>query len=312
MRSGRVALNSHGSYSLVSEVTKDMPVRVTSYGKEDPDDLHEVMVVQQLYRLGTETQLSNAQVTNAYQVSDEDSPHSRVYLSDEELGELRRFGCIPGIKLIGFKDRSTLHFWENIRHSYFLYPSDLDHPGSKCTFAALLQSMLRKNKYALALYLPRENAVPAFVAILPQAEELDEEGNQLVPPGMNMIPLPYADDIRDRPQHTYPHASDDQVEAAEKMVDSFVRTAPFNPDAFANPALHYHYSTLKAVAFGTPLPSYHDTVIPDYRLIDQVRKGHEASCTDLAAERGADPVAERRHLLGSAHAGRAAGSSCAC
>ena len=42
-----------------------MPVRVTSYGKEDPDDLHEVMVVQQLYRLGTETQLSNAQVTNA-------------------------------------------------------------------------------------------------------------------------------------------------------------------------------------------------------------------------------------------------------
>lgn len=143
--------------------------------------------------------------------------------------------------------------------------------------------MLRKDKYALGIYMPRENAIPAFVAILPQAEKRDEEGNQLVPPGMNMIPLPYADDIREPPPFSQAAgswlyaslltfaASDEETEAATKLLDTFLRKAPFNPDVFANPALNYHYATLKAVAFGTELPSYDDTIMPDYALITRVR-----------------------------------------
>lgn len=186
-------------YALVSEATKDPPVKVSSYGMEDPEDMYEVMAYQHLYDTQSGNRVSAAQVANAYQICDDPMNPAQVLLSEDEVKSLRTFGCIPGIKLLGFKSRDTLHFLENIKHAYFLYPSDLEQPGSKRTFAALLQSMLTKNKYALGLYAPRENVIPAFVAILPQAEELDEEGNQLVPPGMNMIVLPYADDIRDAP-----------------------------------------------------------------------------------------------------------------
>lgn len=186
-------------YALVSEATKDPPVKVSSYGMEDPEDMYEVMAYQHLYDTQSGNRVSAAQVANAYQICDDPMNPAQVLLSEDEVKSLRTFGCIPGIKLLGFKSRDTLHFFKNIKHAYFLYPSDLEQPGSKRTFAALLQSMLTKNKYALGLYAPRENVIPAFVAILPQAEELDEEGNQLVPPGMNMIVLPYADDIRDAP-----------------------------------------------------------------------------------------------------------------
>lgn len=187
-------------YALVAEATKDMPVKVSSYGMENPQDLYEVMAYQHMYDSHTGERVQPTQVTNAYQVCDDPTHPAQVLLSEEEVKALRTFGCIPGIKLLGFKDRATLHFLDNIKHAYFLYPSDLEHPGSKCAFAALLQSMLAKHKYALGLYMPRENVIPAFVAILPQAEEVDEEGHQLVPPGMNMIVLPYADDIRDAPE----------------------------------------------------------------------------------------------------------------
>lgn len=187
-------------YVLISEATKDMPVRVSSYGQENPDDLHEVMAYQHFYDAQTGERVAPTDIVNAYPITEGPTDQAQVVLSDEEVKKLRTFGCVPGIKLLGFKDRSTLHFLENIKHAYFLYPSDLDQPGSKRVFAALLQSMLSKNKYALGLYMPRENVIPSFVAILPQAEEVDEEGNQLVPSGMNMIVLPYADDIRDAPQ----------------------------------------------------------------------------------------------------------------
>ncbi|WFC95567.1 ATP-dependent DNA helicase II subunit 1 [Malassezia brasiliensis] len=268
-------------YVLISEATKDMPVRVSSYGQENPDDLHEVMAYQHFYDAQTGERVQPADIVNAYPISEGPTDQAQVVLSDDEVKKLRTFGCIPGVKLLGFKDRSTLHFLENIKHAYFLYPSDLDQPGSKRVFAALLQSMLSKNKYALGLYMPRENVIPAFVAILPQAEEIDEEGSQLVPPGMNMIVLPYADDIRDAPQVKTESANAEEVGAAGRIIDSFLRKAPLNPDAFTNPALHHHYGVLMALAFGSPVPSYQDTILPDYTLIDeragtQIRTWNEA------------------------------------
>lgn len=186
-------------YGLVMEASRDMPVKVSSYGREDPHDLYEVMAYQSLYDGQTGERIPPGKVASAYQLSDDPADQAQVVLSEDEVKSLRTFGCIPGIKLLGFKDQRTLSFLDNIKHAYFLYPSDLEHAGSKRTFAALLQSMLTKKKYALGLYMPRENVIPAFVAILPQAEERDEEGSQLVPPGMNMVILPYADDMRDAP-----------------------------------------------------------------------------------------------------------------
>ena len=56
--------------------------------------------------------------------------------------------------------------------------------------------MLAMDKMAIARWTPRDNAPPRMAALLPQAESVDEEGIQINPPGFHVIPLPYADDIR--------------------------------------------------------------------------------------------------------------------
>ena len=104
--------------------------------------------------------------------------------------------------------------------------------------------MLSKNKVALTLFMPRENAVPAFAVLLPQAEELDASGHQYQPPGMHLIVMPFIDDIREPPSLHALSANSDEVGAASKIIESFQRRDPFNPDVFANPALQFHYDCL--------------------------------------------------------------------
>ncbi|WFD07297.1 ATP-dependent DNA helicase II subunit 1 [Malassezia vespertilionis] len=258
-------------YALISEAAVEMPVRISSYGKEDPEDFDEVIAHQQVFDTTTGSIVRDAKPAGAYQVSSGStaSLETRIILSEDEIKALRVFGRVPGITLLGFKDISTLNYLDNVKHSYFIYPSDVEFPGSKCVFTALLHAMHAKAKYALALFMPRENVIPAFVALLPQAEEIDEDGAQIVPPGMNMIILPYADDLRQAPQAPTKEANAEEVSAAEKVIDSFLRKEPFNPDTYTNPVLAHHYNVLKAVAFERPLPPYRDGTVPEYSLIGQ-------------------------------------------
>lgn len=256
-------------YNVISEATRDLPVKVTSYGQEDPFDVYEIVNVGQPCEAVTGEPVRPEDTESVFPLCDSDSARSCVSFSDAELKQIRQFGCIPGLLLLGFKDRSTLHFYENTKHSYFLYPSDLEHPGSKCAFAALLHSMLSKNKVALTLFMPRENAVPAFAVLLPQAEELDASGHQYQPPGMHLIVMPFIDDIREPPSLHALSANSDEVGAASKIIESFQRRDPFNPDVFANPALQFHYEVLMAQAFHRPAPIYRDTIMPDYDLIER-------------------------------------------
>lgn len=286
------------AYGLIAEASAELPVRVSSYGREDPDDLYEVLSVQQLHHATTGEVVPASAVEHVYAVGDSDKPGTQVSFTDDELVGLRRLGLVPGLQLLGFKDRKTLHFYENIKHAYFLYPSDLERPGSKRIFTALLHSMLAKNKVALTLFLPRENAVPSFAVLLPQAEELDEDGSQCVPPGLHLIVMPYMDDIRDPPPATSASANADEVAAAGKVIESFHRKDPFNPDVYANPALQYHYGVLMAQALGHKAPEYHDTTCPDYELIEQVGRATDAALARrhprLARESSRRPPCARR------------------
>lgn len=59
--------------------------------------------------------------------------------------------------------------------------------------------MVREKKIAIAMFCPRAFVIPSFAALIPQVEERGPEG-QTEPPGMYVIPLPYADDIREAPE----------------------------------------------------------------------------------------------------------------
>lgn len=158
-------------------------------------------------------------------------------------------------------------------------------------FSALLTGMAKKQKMALAIFCGRMNATPCFAALLPQLEERDEEG-QKEPPGMFVIPLPFADDIREPPEkqqnmlvgasklaallkwliaHSlffFSVANEEEVEAAHSIVRAYTKNSAFNPDFFPNPALNHHYKVLLAVAFNDEVPQeVDDKTMPAYGTI---------------------------------------------
>lgn len=121
-----------------------------------------------------------------------------IVFSQEELKQIRNFGE-PILRILGFKPISTLRFWDNLRPSYFIYPSDASVAGSIRTFASLHKKLLKDELMGIAWLIPRRNQAPVFAAVIPQAEELDEKGAQSTPPGMHCVILPFLDDIRANP-----------------------------------------------------------------------------------------------------------------
>lgn len=121
----------------------------------------------------------------------------RVYFSPDDVVEIKHYDS-PSLQLLCFKPLSTLKWNENIRTTYFLYPCDGYIEGSTVAFMAILTSMAKKQKFALARLIARKVSVPRLVALLPQEEVYDELG-QVQPSGFNVIFLPYLDDIRDIP-----------------------------------------------------------------------------------------------------------------
>ncbi|TFK50167.1 ku70-like protein [Heliocybe sulcata] len=192
---------------------------------------------------------------------------SRVFYTAEEVKSFRSMGLEPGIKLLGFKDRTELLFADNVKHSTFIYPDEMTYSGSKRTFSALLKSMIKKDKIGLALVLMRRNSSPVFCALLPQEEKPDETG-WLEPSGFHLIPLPYADDIRSAPIDEAARASDELRNAARAWITKLTVGA-YPPDSYPNPALAYHNAQLEASAFREEYDpeSFEDLTIPKYDLI---------------------------------------------
>lgn len=179
------------------------------------------------------------------------------------MGSLRTLDLEPGIKLLGFKDRSELAFEDNVRHSLFIYPDEESYAGSRRTFAALLSSMVKKGKIGLARTLTRRNASPSFCALLPQEE--GEGDGWAEPSGFHLIPLPFADDIRAAPieegfrggpphyftpsklspgaeQRTHPTAGKELTDAAKSLISKLaLRNSAYPPDSYPNPGKHLSY-----------------------------------------------------------------------
>jgi ATP-dependent DNA helicase 2 subunit 1 len=111
---------------------------------------------------------------------------------------MRYFGD-PVIRIIGFKPNSALAFEHNVKPANFIYPDEANYVGSTRTFAALHNKLVTSKKIGIAWSIPRRNAAPQIVAMVPSLEEV-EDGVQMHPPGFFLIPLPFADDMRQNPE----------------------------------------------------------------------------------------------------------------
>lgn len=195
----------------------------------------------------------------------------QIPFTPEEISSLRNFGD-PVIRIIGFKPMSMLPIWANLKPATFIYPSEDHYIGSTRVFAALHQKLLSSKKIAIVWYIARTNAAPVIAALYPGAEERDEKDIQSMPPGLWLIPLPYADDIRAVPE--IPNL----IRAPEPLIDR-MRTivqqlqlpkARYDPAKYPNPALQWHYRILQAMALDEELPEKaEDKTVPKYKQIDK-------------------------------------------
>jgi ATP-dependent DNA helicase 2 subunit 1 len=202
----------------------------------------------------------------------------QVLFTEAEKKELKNFGP-PIIRIIGFKPQSMLPVWASVSKSTFIYPSEEDYVGSTRVFAAIWQKLDKDKKMGLAWYVPRVNANPLLVALLPSKERLDDyTKQQIVPAGLWAYPLPYADDIRYPPDMLSPVVSPDNLIDMMRVIVQQLQLpgARFDPAKYPNPSLQWHYRILQAMALDDEIPEFKDgddKTIPKFRQIDK-RAGH--------------------------------------
>lgn len=205
----------------------------------------------------------------------------QVRFSKEELANIRDFGA-PVVRLIGFKPMAQLPFWANIKTSTFIYPFEEDFIGSTRLFSALYQNMVKKKVFGLMWFIPRKNATPVLAAMLPtlSASEEESKDNKAAvsatgcPQGLHLVPLPFADDLRQNP----PSVREDAPRAPDELVDKMIPIIEqlnlpggiYDPSKYPNPSLQWHYKILQAIALEEDLPeSPIDKTKPKYRQIDK-------------------------------------------
>ncbi|KAL6970860.1 ATP-dependent DNA helicase II subunit 1, partial [Sarracenia purpurea var. burkii] len=122
------------------------------------------------------------------------------------------------------------------------------------------------SSFAVAFY--GSSTHPQLVALVAQNEIITASG-QVEPPGMHMIYLPYADDIRQIEElHSdinseTPRANDDQINKATALMRR-IDLKEFSVCQFANPALQRHYAVLQALALDEDeMPEIKDETVPD-------------------------------------------------
>ncbi|KAL8670718.1 MAG: hypothetical protein Q9168_004767, partial [Polycauliona sp. 1 TL-2023] len=183
----------------------------------------------------------------------------QILFTPEEISSLRNFGD-PCIRILGFKPMSMLPLWANMKPATFIYPSEEDYIGSTRVFAALHAKLLSSQKIGITWFIARKNAAPVLAALYPGPESLDDNGLEILPPGLWLIPLPYADDIRQNPEITT------LIRAPEPLIDHMrlviqqlqLPKAKFDPSKYPNPSLQWHYRILQAMALGEDLPEMPD------------------------------------------------------
>lgn len=205
----------------------------------------------------------------------------QVIFSLEEISEIRNFGN-PIIRVIGFKPLEALPMWANIKTSTFIYPFEDDYIGSIRVYSAFYQNLLKKKLMALSWFIARKNAPPVLAAIIPTLpmDKDDEKSNKAgvsatgCPQGLHLIPLPFADDLRQNPpsMHETPlRAPDELVDKMRPIIEQLnLPKGTFDPERYPNPSLQWHYRILQAIALDEDLPEKpEDKTRPKYKQIDK-------------------------------------------
>ncbi|EON68348.1 ATP-dependent DNA helicase II subunit 1 [Coniosporium apollinis CBS 100218] len=266
-------------YVWLSGETAQIAVGSSTQIAEDTARAVEKTEIRKAYRFGGET----------------------ISFTKEEIASIRHFGD-PVIRIIGFKPMSMLPIWASTRAPMFMYPTETDYISSTRVFAALHAKLLADSKMAVAWFIARRNASPVLAALVPGGEKLSDSGDQLMPPGLWILPLPFADDIRQTPETTLVRAPDTLIDLMRTVMQQLqLPKAVYDPARYPNPALQWFYRILQALALREELPEMpEDKTVPKYRQIDKRAGGYVVEWgTELEKEYQAHVGSQRRNKQGA-------------
>lgn len=234
-------------------------------GKAEVATPHTQYIVEESGR-----EVEKSEMSRAY-----DFGKTRLVVDSDQIDELRDFGN-PGIRILGFQDRSDNVTAGHLGHSLFLYPWDVYSTGSVRAFIALWRSLLKGKRMAIVQCVLRANSTPCIGALYASDEAVALDGHQKLPPGLHLVFLPYMDDVRDIPQDTIQlSAPDEVVDAMGAVVEKLTMPQGYNPMRYRNPKLLYVSSVIEAQALSREMPQVAlDGTWPKYRSIST--RGGEA------------------------------------
>ncbi|XP_050410983.1 X-ray repair cross-complementing protein 5 isoform X2 [Patella vulgata] len=217
----------------------------------------------------------------------------KICFENDEVVNIKRFD-VSGLKLMGFKPRSKLKKYYQVKPGQFIYPDEDSIAGSTTMFTALLKKCLDRDVTPICQYIPRKNNPPKFVALLPQKEELDDHKIQITPPGFHVIILPYADDFRKvKLDDEAPKATTDQIDKAKELIKKL--QFQFSSENFENPVLQNHWRNIEAIALDRDAPEEMTDYTMPYKENVQKRAGRIIDdFKDLVFPADYVPVAKRK------------------
>ncbi|KAH7110557.1 DNA-dependent protein kinase [Dendryphion nanum] len=202
-----------------------------------------------------------------------------ITFTPEEFIQIRQCFGEPIIRVIGFKPLSAAPIWANTGKSTFIYPSEAEFVGSTRVFSALHHKLLKSKKMAVAWFIARKNAAPVIAAIIPGAEKLNEDGEQTMPPGLWLVPLPYADDIRQAPDQGETLKTTEELTDKMRIIIEQLQfpKSVYDPSKYPNPDLQWFYRILQAMALEEEVPTKpDDKTIPRYKQMDKRARSYVA------------------------------------
>lgn len=196
-----------------------------------------------------------------------------ITFTPEEISRIRQCFGDPVIRVIGFKPLSCLPIWANTNKATFIYPAEADFIGSTRVFSALQQKLLKSKKMGLVWFVARRNASPTLCALIPAEEKINDDGDQSMPPGLWLVPLPFADDIRQ-----FPEQAESPLKTTDALTDKMrliieqlqLPKGVYDPSKYPNPDLQWFYRILQALALEEELPLQpDDKTVPKFKQIDK-------------------------------------------
>jgi len=216
----------------------------------------------------------------------------KVIMPPADADAIKRGPGAVGLTLLGFKPLSQLRDDDNMRTPYFLYPDEAGRAGSTASFTALLHAMLRADVAAIALLVRAARSAPRLVALLPAQEVCLSGGAQVSPPGMHVVTLPFADDVRSSERIALPVpavTAPEEIVALARNATELLRLVDFRCEDVDNPSLQKFYACLEHFALVSDDPvedaveqaPTRDDTLPDIEGFQSI--GGEAAVSAFAA-----------------------------